>query len=355
MTFKHPLCGATLPALGGAVRRAERVPVEAWPWLAYYALLALVRAPVTVAERALLAVRRPEVPTPLFILGHWRSGTTHLVNLLAATGRFAVPTPVDVGLPAERLLIGRPLEPLLARLVPAGRWIDAVGVDRLAPQEDEVALANLGAPSFFEPYYLPHGFRRRWHDVVFLDDGGTRRWLDRAARYYARLALEHPGKPLLIKNPVYTARLAALARRFPAARFVHCVRDPFEVYGSSLRFHAKLGTALGLTRARPDEVEATVLDTYAEMMRRFEHDRARLAPERVVDVRYEELRDRPLTTLAQLYDALGLDGFETDRAAFSAHLDRVAGYRAERYALDADTRTRIERAWGPWLERWRAA
>jgi hypothetical protein len=355
MAFKHPLCGATLPALVGVVRRAEAVPIEAWPWLAYFGVLGLLRAPVTAAERALLAVRRPALPTPIFILGHWRSGTTHLVNLLAATGRFAVPTPVDVGLPAERLLVGRPLEPLLAKLVPAGRWIDAVGVDRTAPQEDEVALANLGAPSFFEPYYLPDGFRRRWRDVVFLDAAGTRRWLDRAARYYARLALEHPGKPLLIKNPVYTARLAALAARFPEARFVHCVRDPLEVYGSTLRFHHKLGEVLGLTRARPEEVEATVVETYAEMMRRFEHDRAALPTARVVDVRYEQLRDRPLATLEGLYDALGLDGFATDRPTIVAHLDAIAGYRAQRYVLDPDTRARIERAWAPWLERWRAA
>jgi hypothetical protein len=355
MAFKHPLCGATLPALAGVVRRAERVPAEAWPWLGYYALLAVLRAPVTAAERALLAVRRPELPTPLFILGHWRSGTTHLVNLLAATGRFAVPTPVDVGLPAERLLLGRPLEPLLARLVPEGRWIDAVGVDRTAPQEDEVALANLGAPSFFEPYYLPHGFRRRWHRVVFLDEASSRRWLERAARYYARLALEHPEKPLLIKNPVYTARLAALAARFPAARFVHCARDPFEVYGSTLRFHQKLGDALGLARARPDELEATVLETYARMMERFEHDRAALAPERVVDVRYEALRDDPLATLEGLYDGLGLDGFDADVPALRAHLDRVGDYRAGRYELAPATRARIEHAWGPWLDRWRAA
>jgi len=355
MAFKHPLCGATLPALAGVVRRAERVPPEAWPWLAYYAATALARAPLTVAERALLAVRRPAVPTPLFIVGHWRSGTTHLANLLAATGRFAVPTPVDVGLPAERLLLGRPLERWLARLIPAGRWIDDVGVDAEAPQEDEVALANLGAPSFFEPYYLPAGFRRRWHAVVFLEGADERAWLQRAERYYARLALEHPGRQLLIKNPVYTARLRALARRWPEARFVHCVRDPFEVYGSTMRFHAKLGDALGLTSARPDEIEATVLETYARMMTGFERDRAALSPSRVVDLRFEDLRDRPLVSLETLYDRVGLEGFERDRLALCDHLTRVASYRARRYRLDRATRARIEAAWAPFVERWAMA
>jgi hypothetical protein len=146
-----------------------------------------------------------------------------------------------------------------------------------------------------------------------------------------------------------------LARRFPAARFVHCVRDPYAVFGSSLRFHAELGAALGLTRARPSEIEATVLETYAEMMARFDRDRAALAPDRVVDVRYAALRDRPLETLDGLYTALGLDGFAGDRPAMRAHLARVAGYRAGRYELDRATRARIERAWGPWLERWAGA
>ena len=37
------------------------------------------------------AVRDAEIPPPLFVLGHWRSGTTHLHNLLAADERFAFP------------------------------------------------------------------------------------------------------------------------------------------------------------------------------------------------------------------------------------------------------------------------
>src|SRR5688572_400947 len=38
-----------------------------------------------------VAVRDAEVLPPVFVLGHWRSGTTHLHNLLATDERFAFP------------------------------------------------------------------------------------------------------------------------------------------------------------------------------------------------------------------------------------------------------------------------
>src|SRR5271166_4955893 len=44
-------------------------------------------------------VRNAKVPPPLFILGMWRSGTTHLHNLLAQDDRFAYPTTYQVCYP----------------------------------------------------------------------------------------------------------------------------------------------------------------------------------------------------------------------------------------------------------------
>jgi hypothetical protein len=44
-------------------------------------------------------VRNAQVTPPLFILGIWRSGTTHLHNLLARDGRFAYATTYQVFYP----------------------------------------------------------------------------------------------------------------------------------------------------------------------------------------------------------------------------------------------------------------
>src|SRR4029079_1152655 len=45
------------------------------------------------------AVNDAEVQPPLFVLGHWRSGTTHLHNLLTVDERFAFPNNYQVFYP----------------------------------------------------------------------------------------------------------------------------------------------------------------------------------------------------------------------------------------------------------------
>ena len=73
--------------------RENRFAIDPPYWLRAQAITtqSLVNAPVRRHEERtylphLVAV---DVPPPLFILGHWRSGTTHLHQLLAADRRFA--------------------------------------------------------------------------------------------------------------------------------------------------------------------------------------------------------------------------------------------------------------------------
>ena len=94
---------------------------------------------------AAIPVRRP-----VFILGHWRSGTTHLQYLLARDPRLAAPSTYDVCFPnslGAESWHGR----LLSRFVPDRRLQDDMAFGMAVPNEDEIALAALGLPS---PYHL---------------------------------------------------------------------------------------------------------------------------------------------------------------------------------------------------------
>ena len=71
-------------------------------------------------------VRDTEVPAPLFVLGHWRNGTTHLHNLLCIDRRFAFPNTYQVCFPHTFLSTEAETSRRMALFLPKHRPMDNV-------------------------------------------------------------------------------------------------------------------------------------------------------------------------------------------------------------------------------------
>jgi len=82
-----------------------------------------------------------EVRHPLFILGHWRSGTTHLHNLLARDEQFAYPNVWQVLNPHTFLSTER-YSAIMQLAAPRTRLIDNVAFAPNVPLEDEFATSG---------------------------------------------------------------------------------------------------------------------------------------------------------------------------------------------------------------------
>ena len=93
---------------------------------------------------------------PLFILGHWRSGTTLLHELLIRDPEHTYATTYQCFAPHHFVLSEPWVTPWSAFLIPRRRPMDnmAAGWDR--PQEDEFALGNLGIPSPYLSMMFPN-------------------------------------------------------------------------------------------------------------------------------------------------------------------------------------------------------
>jgi len=353
----HPLAGADLGTLLRVLPQAGPLPARAWPQVGLALGAAAGRLPFTLAERAWVAGQRrgrPLEPAPIFLVGHWRSGTTHLYNLLGE-GNFATVDPIAAGLPWDFLLLGRLLRPLLVKALPEGRFIDGMAVNPDSPQEDELALANMSPLSFYHAIYFPRRFQRFFLRGLLLegvDPADRAAWMRRADHFFWKVARQQGGRPLAIKNPVYTGRVALLAERYPQARFVHIVRNPHEVFASTRSFFAKLFDALALQPVEGLDPEAITLDTYPRLMEAFIAEAPRLSSERFVELRFEALEEDPMGTLRQLYAHLGLSGFEAAAPRFQAHLSQVRGYeRAARQFPERDLEL-VERHWRRYLDHW---
>ena len=84
---------------------------------------------------------------PLFVRGHWRSGTTLLHELLGLDDRFASPTTFQCFAPSHFLLTESVVSNYGNWLIPNRRPMDNMKAGWSFPQEDEFALMNLGAPT----------------------------------------------------------------------------------------------------------------------------------------------------------------------------------------------------------------
>jgi hypothetical protein len=290
---------------------------------------------------------------PVFIIGHWRSGTTLLHELMMLDKRFFCPSTYQCFAPGHFLLTESVLPPMLAWMMPAKRPMDNVAMGWDRPQEDEFALMNLGAASPYRRMAFPATSSNEATalDVTTLDPPTLAHWQATLKRFLRMLAIRDPRRTVL-KSPPHTARMGVLKEMFPGARFLHIVRDPLVVFPSTMRLWRSLDFVQGMQVDRGERLESYVLDTFDVMYNAFERDRATLPEGSLYELTYEDLVTDPVAELAKAYEALDLGGFESVRPALETQAEAMQRYRRNRYEVDERTRSLVVKRWQPFFDRY---
>lgn len=315
-------------------------------------------APLRFAESLVYgrAIERTRIEEPpLFVLGYARSGTTHLHHLLGHDPNLGYVSTFQAIAPGFAMIGERFVKPLLARAVPPTRPSDNVAISLDSPQEEEVAIANLSSSSMLHHMSFPSRqdeyFRRR-----VLMEGISERERTTFKRTYLRVAktatLRCEGKRLVLKCPLNMARIPMLLELFPSARFIHIVRNPYAVYPSLVHLLETMFRDHHLQAVDRDEMQRCILDHYRLSFEAFARDRAAIPDDRIAELRYEDLRARPLDELARVYDELSLQGWESARLPIANYLDTLKGYQNNTYEPDEATRAMVREHWGPQMDAW---
>lgn len=353
----HPLCGSTPDTLLKLLLANGPIALNRWPQVAIALAVSLARWPFSTAERALfnLAQQQAELMIdPVFIVGYWRSGTTHLHNLLAQSSSFGYITPLATGLPWDILGIVRSLESLLERALPQDRYVDNVAVTPNSPQEDSIPLATMGAASYYHGLYFPQHFEAHFRREIFVDkeskDLDHWRYLHR--HLLQKVSIHQGHRQLIIKNPVYTGYIRHLRAVWPRAKFIHIYRNPYRVFPSTKHFFTRLLPELALQSYDNLPIESLILESYPYLMQALKMDTADLPSHQFAEVRFEDLEANPLETLETLFTQLELPDFEIVYPQLESYLASLQNYRQNDYTLDPETISTIEGHWSPYIEQW---
>ena len=334
----HPLEGITFGDWRRLLRRERfRVSPLRWPRAVWLTAMSVVNSVAArrVERRHGLTISTTAVVAPVFILGHYRSGTTHLHDLLALDPNYASPTRFQAYNPSTFLDTETTLAPFVEPFMLPRRV-----------QEDEIAPMNLSQLSPYLDWVFPRTRRDYRRTLTFrgASPAEVAAWSGALVRFLRMLTIRS-GRPLILKSPPHTARVRLILNLFPDARFVHIRRDPYAVFASTMGLLKAIRPVFGLQLASGNIDEDAILATYKEMYDAYFEDRDLIPPGQLVEIAYEDLDRDPIRQVRAIYEGLKLGDFDRALPALEAYLATLAGYRKNRNPrLDDATRAKIDSA-----------
>ena len=304
---------------------------------------------------AKLLADKPLEHDPVFILGHWRSGTTFMHNVFSCDRHFGYNTTYQTVFP-HLMMWGQPFfKKNMSWLMPDKRPTDNMELAVDLPQEEEFALANMMPYTYYNFWFLPHHMQEYADKYLLFDDITPEelRVFEETFVKLIKISLWNTGgSQFLSKNPPHTGRVRELVKMFPDAKFIYLIRNPYTVFESTRSFFTNTIQPLKLQDITPAEMEANILSVYTKLYHKYEADKACIPEGNLVEVKFEDYETDAYGMTEDIYRRLSLPGWEEAREAIEKYVGKKKGYKKNKYNYDERTVRLVQDHWSFALKDW---
>ena len=290
---------------------------------------------------------------PVFILGHWRSGTTYLFNLISCDPNMSYMDSMTTFTFHNFLLLRYHLPRHYRGMLTGDRYGDDMEFLPNSPQEECYAIANCIDETFTHLITFPKNYKK-YMDYAFedcLSPEQQQRWCSTHEYLLKKITYFRRGKRILFKSPDNTAKMGMLHDLYPKSPFIHIYRDPYKVLLSTINMFEAGIQAMTFEEVPPHElVEDMAIQFYKRIYTQYLKDMARVPAGQLVEIAYTDLVKAPIETLEHIYRTLDLPGFETAKPLMQAHVDSQRSYKTNQFQLPDTLRKKINRELGFFFE-----
>lgn len=286
---------------------------------------------------------------PIFVLGHWRSGTTHLHYLLTQDDQFSYLENFQAFFFRVALISKTFMKPILNFFMPNTRPQDNIKITASAPSEEEHPLTNLTEKSGMMSMFFPRN--RSYYDKYNLFEGTSAKEKKSWKRVYHWLLQNivfytDPKKKLLLKNPHSMGRIEVLLELYPNAKFIHIHRNPYDVFNSNIHLYKKAISTQFLQEFSDQEIEERVLYCFETSFSKFLEHWGKIPERNRVEISYQELSEQPLHTMEKIYKAIDLGDFDTVKPKLEEYLEGEENYKTNKFKeIRPDLLVAINKRW----------
>ena len=291
---------------------------------------------------------------PIFILGHWRSGTTLLHKLMALDTQFAYPNVFEVYNPWTFLITEILVKDRLEKLPPEKRPMDNVLIAYKDPAEDEFALSllSLKSPLIGWAFPLQEYYFDRYLTMHNISEQERQEWKSYFIYFLKKLTLMYK-KQLILKSPHHTARVKTLTEVFPDAKFVHIIRDPYRTFQSTVNLYKNTVAKFSFQKRDIEKDIEAIIHRYKVMYDFYLEERRLIKAGHLIEIRFEDLEKDFVAGLGQIYEQLNLDGWTEFEPTLKRYLESQPPYQKNDYPpIDVRLKDKINATWQKTFNEW---
>ena len=293
--------------------------------------------------------------SPVFILGHWRSGTSYLQNILRLDPGISTSTIFrsifSDNYYLTELWLKRALN-FICSTFKIRYFIQRTTMNLDHPAEMDLALcAMCSKHSYSWGHLFPKSFAKRVkNQILFQDDRPANAWIEEYDHMIRKLSYRSKGRRVLVKSPGDTARITHLIRKYPDAKFIFMYRDPVSVYHSSEYLWESIQQQLSVQEMQNTEIQDLILRTYELLLSSYLQQRNEIPQEQLIEVHHKNLQQDPLGEIRKIYSKLELG---TPPEKELAHfLIANKPYKHAKYSTSDELKAKLAAQWSFAFEAW---
>lgn len=287
---------------------------------------------------------------PIFILGHYRSGTTLLHKLLVTDTRFGFLTNYDILCSNSNLLLGKRFGAILQSIINLfniKNYHFNNSIHKLDdPGEEDMYLVSKGSTvSAYWGFVFPL-YWNKWLNTKFNGEINSSTWRKEYLYLIKQITYQNKGKQLILKNPPNTGRVSQLIKDFPNAKFIYLHRNPFILYYSMKNLWDRaINKYYSLQKLPMHELEDIIFLHYNNLIEQYEKDRKLIPVENLIEIEYEQLEANPFELIKKIYLQLNFPEFGFVESTLKERIEMESTYKKFNYHYRSDVFEKVEKRW----------